>query len=93
MNAKHTEMHVDVFHCLTHPDLETGLSDSDKQLQRQGHTLNITLTAALDGSASSMINTPSVVILTPSRHDVKVVQPSETERQQLHDAFDSATIL
>lgn len=45
------------------------------------------LTAASDGLASSMIKTPSVVILTPSRDDIRSVQPSETESKHLSAAL------
>ena len=47
----------------------------------QEYRLNIKLTAVSVGPASSMMKTPSVVILSPSRDDVRSVQPSETENQ------------
>lgn len=54
-----------------------------KSLLRQGYRLNIKLTVLSVGPVSSMMKTPSVVILTPSRDDAKSVQPSECETNKV----------
>lgn len=57
----------------------------ETSLQMQKYIIRLTAVSA--GPASSMTKTPSVVILTPSRDDIRSVQPSETENQHLSAAL------